>query len=52
MPSISKNAYVDKLHDIENEYNNTYHRIIKMKLADVEDNTYKDYNKEINEKHS
>ena len=31
--------YIDKL-DIVNEYNNTYHRAIKMKPVDVEDNKY------------
>ena len=31
MTSISKNVYIDKLDDIANKYNNTYHRIIKMK---------------------
>ena len=30
MTSISKNVYIDKLDDIVNEYNNTYHRTIKM----------------------
>ena len=35
MTSISKNVYIDKLNDIVNEYNNTYHRTIKMKLVDV-----------------
>ena len=29
--SISKNVYIDKLNDIVNEYNNTYHTTIKMK---------------------
>ena len=42
MTSISKNVYVDKLDDIVNEYNNTYHRTIKMKPVDVKDNTYID----------
>ena len=37
--SISKNLYIDKLHDIVNEYNNIYHRTIKMKRTDVKDNT-------------
>ena len=32
MASVSKNAYVDKLDDIVGEYNNTYHRTIKMNL--------------------
>ena len=31
MTSISKNVYIDKLDDIVDEYNNTYHRTIKMK---------------------
>ena len=40
MFSTSKNVYIDKLDDIVNEYNNTYHRIIKMKPIDVKGNTY------------
>ena len=43
MTSISKNVYTDKLDDIVNKYNNTYHRTIKMKAADVKDNTYIDF---------
>ena len=35
MTSISKNVYIDKLDDIVNKYNNTYHTTIKMKPADV-----------------
>ena len=31
--SISKNVYIDKLDDIVDEYNNTHHRSIKMKLV-------------------
>ena len=31
MTSISKNVYIDKLDDIVNKYNNTYHRTNKMK---------------------
>ena len=42
MTSISKNVYIDKLDDIVNEYNNTYHRTIKIKPVDVKDNTYID----------
>ena len=30
--SMSKNVYIDKLDDIVNKCNNTYHRAIKMKL--------------------
>ena len=40
--------YFDKLNDILNEYNNTYHRTIKMKPVDVKDNTYIDFSKEVN----
>ena len=50
MTSISKNVYINKLDDIVGEYNNTYHRAIKMKPVDVEDNTYNDFEKEVNDK--
>ena len=50
MAAISKNVYIDKLDDIINEYNNTYHRAIKMKPVDVKDNTYIDFGKEVNNK--
>ena len=42
MASISKNVYINKLDDIFNEYNNIYHKTIKMKPVDVKDNTYID----------
>ena len=42
--------YIDKLDDIVNECNNTYHRTIKMKPVDVKDNTYIDFEKEVNNK--
>ena len=32
MALISKNVYIDKLDDIVNKYNITYHSAIKMKL--------------------
>ena len=32
--------YIDKLDDIVNKYNTTYHRTIKMKPADVKPSTY------------
>ena len=35
MTSVSKNVDIDKLDDIVNEYDNTYHRTIKMKPVDV-----------------
>ena len=50
MTSISKNVYINKLDDIVNEYNNTYHTAIKMKPIDVKDNTYINTNKETNNK--
>ena len=50
MTSISKNVYIDKLVDIVNEYNNTYHNTIKMKPIDVKDNTYINTDKKINNK--
>ena len=48
MTSISKNVYIDKLDDIVNKYNNTYHRTIRMKPVDVKRSTSIDSNKEIN----
>ena len=48
--SISKNVYIDKLDDIVDEYNNTYHTTIKMKPIDVKDNTYINTDKETNDK--
>ena len=50
MTSISKNVYINKLNDIVDEYNNTYHTTIKMKPIDVKDNTYINTDKEINNK--
>ena len=50
MTSVSKNVYVDNLDDIMGEYNNTYHRTIKMKPVDVKDNTYIDFKKEVDDK--
>ena len=50
MTSISKNVYIDKLDDTVNEYNNTYHRTIKMTPVDVKDNTYIDFKREVNDK--
>ena len=38
--AISKNMYINKLDDIVNEYNNTYHRTIKMKPADIKSSRY------------
>ena len=35
MTSVLKNVCIDKLDDIDNKYDNTYHRTIKMKPVDV-----------------
>ena len=35
MTSVSKNVYTDKLDDVVNKFNNTYHSTIKMKPVDV-----------------
>ena len=50
MKDVSKNVRIDKLNDIVNEYNNAFHRTIKMKPVDVKDNTYIDFNKEVNDR--
>ena len=42
--------YFDKLDDILDEYNNTYHRTIKMRPVDVKDDTYIDFEKQVNDK--
>ena len=52
MTSVSKSVYIDKLDDIVNKCNNTYHGIIKMKPVDVKSNTYIDSSKEINNEDS
>ena len=52
MTSISKHVYIDKLDDIVNEYNNAYHRKIKMKPVNVKDDTYINIGKEVNDRDS
>ena len=47
-----QNFYIDKLDDIVNKYNSTYHSTIKMKPVDVKSSTYVDPSKEINNKSS
>ena len=44
MTSISKNVCIDKLDDIVDEYNNTYHRTVKMKPVDVKSGDHIEYN--------
>ena len=48
MTSVSKNLYIDKLDDIVNKYNNTYHSTIKMKPVDVKSSTFIDLSKKNN----
>ena len=48
--AISKNVYFDVLNDIVDEYNNTYHKTIKMKPVYVKDDSFAEYNEESNEK--
>ena len=50
--AVAKNVCIDKLDDIVNEDNKTYHRTIKMKPIEVKDNTYMDSIKEVNDKDS
>ena len=50
MISISRDVYIDKLDDIVNESNNTYHRTVKMKPVDVKYNTYINFRNEVNDK--
>ena len=45
MTSISKNLCIDKLDDMINKYNNTYHSTIKVKPVDVKPSTYTESSK-------
>ena len=47
---MSKNVYIDKLDDIFNKYNDTYHNTTKMKPIDVKSSTSVDSSKENNDK--
>ena len=48
MTSVSKNVYIDKLVDIVNKCNNTYHSTIKIKPVYVKSSTHIDFNKKNN----
>ena len=60
MTAVSKNLYINKLDDMINQHNNTYHtyrdntyhRTIKMKPIEVKYKTYIDSTKEVNDKNS
>ena len=49
MTETSKNVYIYELYDVVKECNNTYHTSIKMRPVDVKDNTYIDFEKEVND---
>ena len=49
MTSKSKNVKIDKLDDIVNKYNSTYHNTFKMKPVDVKSSTHINSSKEIND---
>ena len=50
MTAISNNVYLDVLDDTVDKYNNTVHRTIKMKLIDVTNDSYAEYNENFNKK--
>ena len=50
MIAISKNVYFDVLDNNVDEYNNTYHKTIKMKPIDIRDYFFAEYNEVSNEK--
>ena len=52
MTAVSKNPYFDVLDYIVDNYNNTYHRTIKMKPNDVKPDSYAEYNVDSNDKDS
>ena len=48
MTSFFKKIHINKLDDIVNKYNNTYHSTIKIKSIDVKSSTYIDLDKVVN----
>ena len=48
MTANSENVYFNALNDIVNEYNNTYHKTIKMKPIDIKSDSFAEYNEESN----
>ena len=50
MTANSENVYFNFLNHIVGEYNNTYHKTIKMKSIDVKSDSFAEYNEESNEK--
>ena len=52
MTSISKNMYINKLDDIVNNHNNTYHSTSKIKPVHVNSSKNINFNNENNKKDS
>ena len=50
MTVVSKNINFDVLNNTVDNYNNTYHRTIKMKLIDVKPHSHFEYSVDSNEK--
>ena len=50
MAAVSKNAQFGVLDDIVDNYNNAFHRTIKMEPIDVKPDSYAEYNVDSNEK--
>ena len=50
MAAVSKNVYFNVLNNIVDEYNNTYHKTIRMKPVDVKSDSFAGYNEQSNEK--
>ena len=48
MTAVLKNIYLDALDDVVNKYNDTVHRTIKMKPADITSDSYAEYNEDSN----
>ena len=51
MAPLSENVYFDVLDYIVDNYNNTYHIIIKMKPIDVKPDSYAEHNVDSHEKY-
>ena len=49
MTAFSKNIYFDVLYDIDDEYNNVYHRTINRKPIDAGHDSFAESNEESNE---
>ena len=49
MTSISRSVYDNKLNDIVDKNNDTYHRTIKRKPVDIKPSAYTDSSKETND---